>query len=313
MNNQMARRDFGRLVAGGALGAAVMSGSGRGEASNGSRTFAFGVIADAQHCDAKPSGTRYYRASKKKLSACIKELNQMDLAFTIHLGDFIDRDATSYAVMKPIYNRVEPPRYHVLGNHEFSVAPEKLKEVTRLLGIRDRYYSFGSHGWRFVVLDGNDLSLTAYPKGSRRYEESLAVYEALKQQGAPNARTWNGAVGKGQLGWLDEQLREADRKGEKVVVFCHFPVYPENVHNLWNDTEVLQRLQAHRCVVAYMNGHNHAGNYGQKDGVHYLTLPGMVETPDTTAYATVHVEPDKLQLVGYGRTPSRVLKIRSSA
>ncbi len=103
---------------------------------------------------------------------------------------------------------------------------------------------------------------------------------------------------------------------------------PAAAHNLWNDTELIGVLESHTCVVAYINGHNHAGGYGLKNGIHYLTVPGMVETPDTTAYAVFQVGaaagPDavsvferragialpghrptqgQVAVVGYGRTP----------
>ena len=44
-----------------------------------------------------------------------------------------------------------------------------------------------------------------------------------------------------------------------------------------------------------------------KDGIHYLTVQGMVETEDTTAYAVVHVDDDRLDVDGRGRQPDQVL------
>jgi hypothetical protein len=40
-------------------------------------------------------------------------------------------------------------------------------------------------------------------------------------------------------------------------------------------------------------------------------MHGMVETADTTAFATARVLPDRLILEGHGREPSRELKFRS--
>jgi predicted phosphodiesterase len=309
--SQLTRREFARILAGGAFAFATVRGNtSRAQPQRGEDSFAFGVLADAQYCDAEPSGTRYYRASSKKLAACVDAFNQLELAFAIHLGDFIDRDFQSYDVMVPIYNRVKAPHYHVLGNHDFSVAEERLDGVVQRLGLPNRYYCFRTGGWRLIVLDGNDLSLIARRKGSPEYERAQSVYTNLKAQNAPNAQTWNGGIGEGQLAWLEGQLGTADKAGENVIVFCHFPVFPENVHNLWNATEVIETLESHRSVVAYMNGHNHAGNYGQKNGIHYLTFPGMVETPNTTAYAVVEVRPNGLKVKGYGRTRSRLLDDR---
>jgi manganese-dependent ADP-ribose/CDP-alcohol diphosphatase len=223
------------------------------------------------------------------------------------LGDFIDRDFHSYDRLLPVFNRLKAPRHHVLGNHDFSVAADQLNEVAAKLGMPAGYYAFHNHGWRFIILDGNDVSLYARAPGSREYQEAQAILESLKQRKATNAQTWNGAIGKAQLVWLDRELGDADKAGERTIVFCHFPVYPDNVHNLWNSEEVVRTLESHPSVVAYMNGHNHAGNYGQKGGIHYVTLPGMVETERTTAYAVVQVRSAQLWVEGFGRTGDRKL------
>jgi nucleoside phosphorylase len=73
---------------------------------------------------------------------------------------------------------------------------------------------------------------------------------------------------------------------------------------------VLALLDRHPQVVAWLNGHNHAGAYGEYHGVPCLTLRGMVETADTTAFATARVLADRIVLTGHGREPSRELKFR---
>jgi len=35
-------------------------------------------------------------------------------------------------------------------------------------------------------------------------------------------------------------LKKADKNNEKAVLYCHFPVYPKNVHNLWNAKEIIE-------------------------------------------------------------------------
>ena len=60
-------------------------------------------------------------------------------------------------------------------------------------------------------------------------------------------------------------------------------------------------------VAAYMNGHNHAGNYATRRHCHYLNFKGMVETEKKTAYAVVRFFPDRLEVVGRGIEPDRSL------
>jgi 3',5'-cyclic AMP phosphodiesterase CpdA len=272
--------------------------------------FSFGIVADVQYCDADAAGRRFYRNSLKKLRECVQDLNSHDLEFTIQLGDFIDRDMDSFDRVVPIFRSLESSAYHVLGNHDFSVADDQKREVLGRLGMKRKYYDFALKGWRFVVLDGNDLSLHATEPGSASRDTAVAMHKRLRSRGAANAHDWNGAVGQKQLAWLEDRLEAADGAGEKVVLFCHFPVFPEDAHNLWNAGKIVELLASHPSAVAYLAGHNHAGNYGQRDRVHYLTLQGMVDTPDENAYAVVEVYDDRLEIRGVGRVPSRTLALR---
>ncbi len=204
---------------------------------SGEPVFSFGVIADCQYCNVKVPKTaaRQYQLSPKKLTECVEHLNRLDLQFVVHLGDFIDRDFKSFADVAPIYGKLKADHYHVLGNHDFSVADEHKAKVPAALGLKSRYYQFRYHGYRFIALDGNDVSLHAYPASDPRHKAAEVAHRKLPS-GTP---TWNGAVGQAQLDWLIKALNEAKRAGERVILFCHFPVYPENVHNLWNAAEVL--------------------------------------------------------------------------
>ena len=268
----------------------------------GPSTFRFGLIADCQYCAGPPSGARLYAESVWKLTACVEHLGTLGLAHVTHLGDFIDRGYESFDVVAPIYDSLPCDHHHVLGNHDYSVADEHKASVPERLGMPARYYDFEVQGWRFVVLDGNDVSLHASPEGSPEHARARE-YHRTRAAAKP---TWNGAVGSAQLAWLDGVLAAADEAGEHVVLHCHFPVYPEDVHNLWNADEVLARIDAHPCVRAYLNGHNHAGNYAVRGGVHYLTLKGMVDTP-RTSYAVVEVAEGRLVVSGFGRERDRVL------
>jgi 3',5'-cyclic AMP phosphodiesterase CpdA len=163
-----------------------------------------------------------------------------------------------------------------------------------------RYYDFAYKGWRFIVLD---TTQTDYPGAQE-------LFAKLQKQNAPNAQPWSGGVDPGQKAWLAKCLEKAAKNNEKVIVFGHIPLYPVNVHNLWNDGEIIEVLESAGCVVAYINGHNHGGNYGEKNGIHYLNLAGMVETADQTAYAVIEIYSDRLNVIGTGREPSRVLKFK---
>ena len=309
---RIGRREFLERAAAGAAVAAMMPRTQAGETAKVQEPrFRFGLLTDIQYCDGDPAGSRFYRNSPDKLKACVEDLNGLDLAHVLQLGDFIDRDFVSFERVLPLYKGLKAPQYHVLGNHDFSVTEEEMDKVAPTLGMPGRYYDFAHKAWRFIVLDGNDLSLHGRKKGSPEYLQAQAMYKKLSETSAPNAQTWNGGVSEKQMAWLRATLKDAGAAGQRALVFCHFPIYPENAHNLWNAAALMALLEGTPCVAAYINGHNHAGNYGERNGVHYLTLQGMVETPDSTAYAIVEVHEDRLEVVGKGREPSRSLSLRS--
>ncbi|MDX1364215.1 metallophosphoesterase [Arenibacter latericius] len=276
--------------------------------SNTNKTqFSIGVIADCQYCNEQGTGIRKYAKSEQKLEECVTHFNTMDLAYTIHLGDFIDKDWESFNVVTPIYNRLNMPKYHVLGNHDYSVEDDEKAEVYKKMDMPSPYYDFKVEDWRFIVLDGNDISLHAYPEDSEAHLNAANYYV----ENHADSPFWNGAIGPTQMQWLRDVLDKSLNNKEKVVLYCHFPVYPENIHNLWNADEVIETLESYPNVKAYINGHNHEGNYGEKNGIHYITMKGMVDTEENS-YGVVKVSPELLEIIGYGRETSRIIKLQNS-
>lgn len=304
------RRNFLITSAGATAGTALSPLSSRAaqKANSEKILFSVGLIADAQYTDAKPGGIRYYRKSIDKLGVAVKDINRAQVDFSIHLGDLIDRGFSSFDdILEPL-RELKKPVHQILGNHDFAVAEDKKNQITTKLGIKETYYSFSHSGFRFIFLDGTDLSTFAQPKGSELHAEATAMLTEFKAKKRKNAQDWNSAVGPKQFTWLQKQLAATASVGEKAIVCCHYPILPDNVHNLWNDQEMLNLMNQYAdTVIAWFNGHNHAGNYAQHQGVHYVTIQGMVDTPDSNAYAMLDILPNALRIRGSGRVPSRLL------
>ena len=66
-------------------------------------------------------GKRHYRTSLTRLCQAVAELNTRPLEFTIQIGDFIDDGLESLDRARTVYDGLEHPRYHVLGNHDFAL------------------------------------------------------------------------------------------------------------------------------------------------------------------------------------------------
>lgn len=274
-------------------------------------SFEIGLAADAQYADVEPKGTRYYRLGKPRLAEAIEHFNRRPLAFCAHLGDLIDRAWSSFDDMAAPLAASRHKLYQLLGNHDFDVPDEHKPAVLGKMGMQRRYDSFSHGGVRFVMLDTNDVSTYAHAASA---PETSAAKEVLARAIAaklPQAKPWNAALGERQLAWLDRTCAEARDRRERVIILAHHPVYPLDQHNLWNSDEVLAVIDRHPHVVAWFNGHNHAGKYGERNGVPYLTLRGMVETADTTAFSTAQILADRIVLTGHGREPSREIKLRA--
>jgi 3',5'-cyclic AMP phosphodiesterase CpdA len=316
---RMRRREFlGLLAAGGAACLGLGRGLRAGQTAPAGRPdVRFGAVADVQYEDIPAKGKRSYRESLGKLEACVKKFNDLRPDFVIQLGDLINGNFAGYGAVMPIYEKLSMPRYHVLGNHDFAVAPEDLAKVLPRLGLDKLgpgkgYYDFGRAGWRLVVLNGNAVSLHASAPGSEGRKAAERLMMELRKKGARNTAPYSGAVGEEQREWLKATLDRAAAAGERSVVFCHFPTYPVGPATLWDAAEVVAVLESSKGVAAYVCGHTHEGGYAVSDGIHYVTLMGMVET-EPTAYALIEAYPDRLAETGFGREPSRELQIPKQA
>ena len=268
-----------------------------------------GLVADPQYSDQPNRGTRYYRESLWKLEEAIDTFNGDEVDFVQSLGDIIDDEWSSFDSILPIYDKLnfDIESYHLLGNHDFSVDSIHLTGLLEKLSMPNYYYSYSKKGWRFIVLDANDYSYYSNPLHQHDVEVIDLYYENTKDES--NKQLWNSAIGEEQQSWLKKELSKANLMQEKVIVFSHLPIRPKgNMHNLWNDYEIVKIIENSSNVVAFINGHDHSGGYDFNNGVHYITLHGMVETM-INSYGILDVYNDHLVLRGYGNQKTLHLNI----
>lgn len=272
--------------------------------------FSFGLMADCQYVDADKKGSRFYRESPAKLEAAISTLNGHNLDFVFHLGDFIDRDFRSFDTLNPIAAKLKSPLYHALGNHDLEVEESKKQEVLKKLGLKKSYYSFRRRGYRFLIIDTTEVSTYRHPKGSEEHSSAVTELGRLRKAGVAGSKPWNGRPSETQLTWIESELAAASDAQETVLLFGHHPILPDESHAIWNSSSVDAIFQKHTCAKLYINGHNHAGYHLDSKGLHYLTLDGMVETENTNAFAVADLYSNRLEITGFGRQESHVLKFR---
>ncbi|MEI7896459.1 MAG: metallophosphoesterase [bacterium] len=267
-----------------------------------------GVFTDCQYCNCSPDESRNYKLSLPKLDSCIRVLNAQPLDAVFHLGDMIDRDFYSFDSIVPRFKQFRAPFHMVLGNHDYMIDSKYKPLVLDKIGMNETYYVVDLSNWRFIVLNGDDLSWVAPQDKQTKQERNDMVYNQFVGLHL-NGMYWNGGVGSTQMTWLEAQLKESEKSSRNVVVICHFPLDSKPDHNLFNNREMLSLLIRYSCVKAYFNGHFHSGSYRVKEGLHLVNFKGMVDT-DINAFAVVTLTSDSILIKGYGRETSRSLKIR---
>ncbi|WP_029138106.1 metallophosphoesterase [Nakamurella lactea] len=281
--------------------------------------FSFGLLADCQYADADDYSDekyqRYFRDSRHRLAAAVREFDTHDLAFIVHLGDLVDRDPADAAVPLNILAAARAPVHQVLGNHDFVAADGGVVDAADLVSryqMPCRYYSFVVDGWRFVALDSNERGVLAWPPGTPEHDDGTALLAELARAGAENAHPWNGTISAAQRDWLAGEIRAADRAGERVAVLSHHPMDDGLADSMLRGDELAGWLAGQPVVAVGLSGHHHFGHLRTVDDLPLFTAHGMVETTES-AFAIVHVRSDQLRVEGFGRQPSFRLPIREPA
>ena len=137
--------------------------------------------------------------------------------------------------------------------------------------------------WRFISLDCYDISLIgASSEGNKKIAEDLLArnnpndltigtgwFNGLSY----DMRRWvpyNGGISIEQLNWLKIVLTRSYENNEKVVIFCHQPVYAPNKPQslVWNAEEALAVIREHGNVVMWIAGHDHGGQVCERGAPH---------------------------------------------
>ena len=268
-----------------------------------------GILTDIQYCDSDPDTehNRYFRNSLQKVDQIIQIFNVEDLDFIVNLGDTIDKNFESFDTITKKLSHFNAPLFNLIGNHDYDVAPEKKKFVPAQLGLKDNYYYFDIEGFRYCFLDGNEISGFSTEKDSSHHKEAIELLAKMRLENKANANEWNGGMSSDQINWFRLRLQEALRMNLKVIVFCHYPIFPEGKHSLLNNIEILDIIDEHSHIAAWFCGHNHDGNYDKINNCHILNFKAIVDTEDENAFSIIEVTDESLKLKAWGREIVRAL------
>ena len=229
---------------------------------------------------------------------------RMDMV--VNLGDLVNNDLMwNLRPVLDVFNRARAAHYHLLGNHDLRAHNDRFGKVnlTQQRWIqRKMLNNLGSDG------NPSSSSATAVQQQpgwhfSIRYPpffRFVFIDSMVMEPETPDKRKRDA-----HLAWLRSELQAANDSGTEVVIlFAHIPIGVET--NVMGPT--IRAFDS--IVIAAFFGHNHKGGYLQQGNIHSITINGQIETL-VNAFAVAEVFPDRLELTGFGRVPSRVLKVTS--
>lgn len=297
--------------------------------------FSFGVISDVQYADQPDRRSfvgvlRYYRHSICVLQRAIHKWNELQkLKFVVNFGDIVDgccpKDQSLNAVKLLVdeFETFKGTIYHMIGNHcLYNLPRDMLLPLLKIPSLNGHaYYDFCPISeYRFVVLDGYDISAIGWPQDHPNTIEALKFLREKNPNSEKNSPEglmglerrflkFNGAVGKEQLKWLDGVLEDATKSNQKVVLCCHVPLDPGTTSQealLWNYDEVMDVVHRYSCVKVCLAGHDHTGGHSiDSHGVHHHVFEAALECPPgTDAFGYIDVFDDRLLLIGTDRMKS---------
>jgi len=302
----------------------------------------FGFITDIQYADyddcwnyTKTHLRRYRNAANLVDEACRHWANApFPISFILQLGDLIDGVATknnaSQRDLETILSKFRQTFsdlkiYHLWGNHEFYnfTRSQLLDGPLCSFDTKDiRPAHYGSievcPHLRLIALDTYEFSALGIDENSDVYRQSMDLIRKYNQNESPNDPTnlrghqrrfvqFNGGITSKQLDWLKEQLIDAQKKNDKVLITGHIPIHPSSCDHLdllWNYKEVLDLLWTFDgTVLAYLAGHDHDGGYFRdRKNIHHITFQAIIESdPNTNSFGTLHVYNDCILIEGVGR------------
>lgn len=236
--------------------------------TSGEHPLKFGIVTDIHYNPETETGN----ATQAGLERCIEKWTREGAEFVIQLGDLISREGpeaeADLIAVRNMLARFPGKVYHVAGNHCLAVPPKRYREI---MGLDSLYYTFATHGIRFITLDGMDVSAINEPQTEA--DRHLLTY----YRDTVKAPFYCGAIGSQQLEWLVNELDLALRNEEPVIILSHLPLLKETTDEkhglLWNHEEVVAILLRYSNVRACLSGHYHSAANAVQEGIHFIVLP----------------------------------------
>ena len=256
--------------------------------SQHSGIITFGIITDIHFSTHRRRSATAINAVAD-LRLWVEKCKKKKVDFLLQLGDLI-KGTEQYKWQElhqssSILSEFSGTIHHVIGNHCLAIPR---RELLTALEMPCAYFSFKDKGFRFIVIDGMDVSIHSEPE-TQEDKNTFKYFLAL-----PENHDYCGAVGSRQKAWLKNELETAMLAGEKVIVISHLPLLPETTDAkyglLWNHQEIFDLVSSFTAVKVCLCGHYHFGSYVQKKGIHFLVLPAFITRYEHPFFSSGFIE-----------------------
>jgi manganese-dependent ADP-ribose/CDP-alcohol diphosphatase len=227
------------------------------------------------------------------------------------------------------FDTLERPVIHCIGNHclynhtrdvlNSRLGIDAHKQAVSLAGEHS-YFIFTppvpSPGYKFIVLDGYDVSYLGWPPGNPLHEKAVEILKTRNPNEEKNSNNgleglekrfvkFGGGVSDAQLAWLKRELQKCRETNNKAFICCHLCLHPETCPPtclLWNYDQVQEILAEYAdVVVATLAGHAHRDGYyfDPVTEIHHRVCAGVLEAePGTDCFGVVEVYNDRIEVKG---------------
>lgn len=232
----------------------------------------FAQVSDVHYYTGSNNTTfKMIAESPKLLDDAIEQINTTpNISFVMFTGDLIDKAfEKELSAFLPHTQKLNAPWYFSFGNHDTMIGGyltpkvymDMVNEYNKNFKFEKSYYSFTPQkGYKAIVLD-------------------TIIRDRL---------TSNGRLGKEQLEWLDNELKNSQK--ETVLIFMHIPVlepYNSPNHRLLDADKMEEILNKYKNPIGVFQGHYHGAKITQKGNILYVSCPALVSYPNAFRIITV--------------------------
>lgn len=275
-------------------------------------TVKFAVIGDCHYSRKGNYGSRDCLGANDRLGEIIDILNEKDLDFVFSMGDLGDgHSPEEVPVVLETLEKSKHPVYLAVGNHD--LCPRSDVEHMKAVRMPAPNYEFCCKGFRFIVL--NPFERSRY---SRVEEDKKFYWDFRKNNPDVPVQEWPGFLREETWAWLENTLTAAEENGENVILFCHVPVLASACARPEGDPgekdpparmveyeRLLQLMDHHPHIRAYIAGHYHPGGLAVRNGVMHKTVRSVCDHHFPTACVML-ADKNQIKVDGIGMETSLI-------